>query len=93
MGRTFKISNNFEKVEIEKKSVVIPKSKKNKFLLAKFINIGYYLIIPILIGVFFGIFVDKIFQTQPFFLTVFLFLGMVGCFYNLAKLIEEVKNI
>jgi len=92
MKKIFKVSANFEKVKIEKRSNV-SKNKKNKFLLAKFINIGYYLIIPILVGIFLGISLDEIFHTQPFFLIVFLFFGVVSCFYNLARLIEEVKNI
>ena len=44
------------------------KSKVKKDLgLAKYMDIGYYLIIPIIFGIFFGLFLDKQFKTGKIF--------------------------
>ena len=63
--------------------------KSNDLLLAKSLNIGYYLITPILIGVFFGVAVDNVFKTQPRFALIFLIVGVTSTFYNLFKLVKD----
>lgn len=67
-------------------------SKKNlkaNLLLAKYFNVGYYLIAPLLLGVFLGLGVDHVLGTKPLFTLIFLGLGLVSTFYNLRKIIKE----
>jgi F0F1-type ATP synthase assembly protein I len=71
----------------EKKSK--EKISENDFLLAKSINMGYYLIVPILVGVFIGVALDKYFKTESRFAALFLFLGVLSTFYNLFKLVKD----
>lgn len=72
----------------------IRKNKKNFpiFPLAKFLDIGYYLIIPILLGLIIGFLIDSYFKTQPFFTIFLIFLGMVSSFYNLWRLVNKISN-
>ena len=66
------------------------KSKNKKDFFSEYINInvGYSLIIPILIGVIIGITLDNKFHSKPVFIVFFIFLGTVLSFYNLFKLIK-----
>lgn len=64
-------------------------NKNEKILLAKSLNIGYYLITPLLVGVFSGYWLDKVFRTKPMFLLLFFGLGVIGSFYNLWKTVQE----
>ncbi|MCL4364385.1 AtpZ/AtpI family protein [Patescibacteria group bacterium] len=66
-------------------------SEKDKILVAKSMNIGYYLITPLILGVFFGFWLDRVFKTKPILLLVFFAFGIVGSFYNLWKYVNETK--
>lgn len=63
--------------------------KEDNLLLANSLNIGYYLITPLLIGVFFGVVVDRFFDTKPLFTVSLIVCGVIGTFYNLAKLTKR----
>ena len=63
-------------------------TKKNFFTDYININVGYSLIIPILLGVIIGLILDSRFQSKPVFTVFFIFLGTVSSFYNLFKLIK-----
>ncbi len=52
------------------------------------INVGYNLVTPILLGVIIGLILDSNFKSKPVFTIFFIFLGTVGSFYNLFKLIK-----
>jgi F0F1-type ATP synthase assembly protein I len=66
------------------------KNTKNDYLLiVKSLNIGYYIIIPILIGVFLGLQIDKNIHTKPIGVLVGITLGTIASFYNLFKMIEK----
>ena len=52
------------------------------------INVGYSLVIPILIGVIIGLTLDNKFHSKPVFTVFFIFLGAVSSFYNLFRLIK-----
>ncbi|HEX7542740.1 MAG TPA: AtpZ/AtpI family protein [Patescibacteria group bacterium] len=66
------------------------KSKEKKDFFSEYINIniGYSLIIPILVGVIVGLVLDNKFHSKPIFTVLFIFLGTVSSFYNLFKLIK-----
>lgn len=66
---------------------------KNNLKVANYFNIGYYLLTPIIIGIFIGKVVDNLLKTN-FFLLMMLILGITGTFYNLYKIYidERRKN-
>ena len=57
--------------------------------ISKYINIGYYLLIPILVGVFLGVYIDSKFATKPRYTLVFLLLGTALTIYNLFNLSKK----
>lgn len=61
----------------------------NNLVLAKSLNIGYYLLTPLLVGVFLGLALDKVFQTHGVFVVILILLGTISSFYNLYKLTKE----
>ncbi len=72
------------------KALANPKKTKkaNNFLLAKYFNIGYYLITPLIIGVFLGFFLRSLTRIEGFIIGGIVF-GALGTFYNLFKLTKE----
>jgi F0F1-type ATP synthase assembly protein I len=92
MSKYYQINKTFDlkSVErIEKKAVITKKTFWEKKSLEKYLNIGYYLIIPIIIFLIIGNWLDKIFKTKPIFILVFLFFGVLSSFYNLYRLVKE----
>lgn len=63
--------------------------KVNKNLNFRYFNVGYYLLIPILIGIFLGINFDKWLHTKPVFTLIFIILGAASSFYNLFKITKD----
>ena len=63
--------------------------KSDSFDYTKYLNIGFYLAIPLLVGVFAGIKLDEIFNKKPLFTIVFIVLGAISTFYNLIRLTKE----
>ena len=67
--------------------------KKSSFnqlkLISNYLNIGFYLIIPLLASLYIGIKLDNCFKTKPLFTLVFIAIGLVVDFYELRKLIKE----
>lgn len=84
--RDFEIDKDF-KVKISSKKPKI--LSKNNFLLAKYFNIGYYIVTPLLLGVFLGLVADYYLKTKPLFTALFLLLGTVSAFYNLYKIVKD----
>lgn len=64
-----------------------PKKKVNNFLLAKYSGIGYYLITPLLIGVFLGLYLDGRLGTH-YLVVIGITVGMIGSIYNLLRLLK-----
>lgn len=85
----FTVSRNFNIKEVKKEEKQKKIPRKLDFSFVNFLNIGYYLITPLLAGVFFGLLTDNFFRTKPVFITIFIFLGAVGTFYNLGKIVRE----
>lgn len=80
----YKVGKDFE-VELHKLDI----KKKKKSTVANHIDIGYYLVTPMLIGVIVGLYLDSRFKSKPLYTMIFLFLGVVGMFYNLWKVTKE----
>ena len=68
---------------------VVKKEKKNTKWTMKYMNVGYYLAVPLLVGVFLGNWLDNIFHTKPVFVLVLIFIGMIAAFYNLYKITKD----
>lgn len=69
-----------------------PKSKQgNGHGLHEFgnLNLGFYLVTPLLAGVLLGSYLDGRFGSRPVWTLVFIFLGMAAMFYNLFRLIKK----
>ncbi|MCX7956106.1 MAG: AtpZ/AtpI family protein [Patescibacteria group bacterium] len=81
-----------------KKDKEISENKNNKknnidfFSLAKFSNIGYYLVVPIFLGLFLGFFLDFLLKTKKIFFTIGLLIGLIGTFYNFKKIYNQFKK-
>lgn len=65
-----------------------PALKKSKMDLANSMNIGYYLLTPLLIGVFFGLYLDGRLGTN-YLVVIGILIGSIGSFYNLIKLLKQ----
>jgi len=57
--------------------------------LAKYSSLGYYLVTPLLLGVFFGVLVDKALHIAPSGVICGVLLGTIATFYNLYRLTKE----
>lgn len=72
-----KTSKNKSKSEISK-----------NILLAKYSNIGYYLVTPILIGVFLGLYLDGRLGTN-YLVVIGIIIGSISTIYNLFRLLKQ----
>lgn len=86
--KKFAIGKAFDMQEKAEKQKAIKNAHSN-FLLAKYIGIGYYLGVPLLIGVFLGLVVDHFLKTKPLFIIIFIIIGTIGTFYNLFKITKD----
>ena len=57
--------------------------KKTPYLL---IDIGFYIIGPLLIAIPIGLYIDRTFQTKNIFTLMLIFLGFISTIYNLIRL-------
>lgn len=90
--QTYTIINKKGDVEfIEKdtskryKNVSIPFS-------SKYANLGFFLITPMLIGIFAGKYLDKRYGTGTLWTTFLLIFGTITTFYNLFKFIKDATD-
>lgn len=74
--------------KVSKSALSRKDSSLGKFNL-EYLNLGYYILTPILAGVFLGLVLDKLLATKPVFLLILLLLGTVASFYNLFKLTKN----
>ncbi len=79
--------------EIKKRSLE-KKKKKTKGNLSPFwgidyLNIGFYLVTPIVVGVILGLVIDNRFGTRPTFIVALILIGSVASIYNLIKLTKK----
>ncbi len=52
-------------------------------------QVGFYLVTPLIMGVLLGAGIDKAFNTKPTGILFMIFLGTVGTFYNLVRIIQR----
>jgi len=64
------------------------KRQNDNNTVAKFLNLGYYIITPIVVGIIFGLLLDKALNSSIY-VKIFLFIGIAGTFYNLVKIVRE----
>lgn len=92
MKKTFyKIGIDLKIKKVDNDSQIKSKKILDEIPLAKSLNIGYYLITPLLVGIFFGFWLDKVLGTKPIFFLLLFSLGVVSSFYNLFKIVKEFK--
>lgn len=72
-------------IEVKQKK----ENKKNTDRIIKNMNVGYYLAVPLLVGVFLGQWIDKVFDTKPVFTLTLIIIGMIAAFYNLYKILKD----
>ena len=73
----------------------MPPSEPRKFdfrKLAALSSIGLLLPSSIAVGLFFGYFLDKILDTAPWLLLIFLILGIVSGFLSLFRALRKLKD-
>lgn len=77
------IRQTLEKKEKEKKS------EMDLEVVGRYMNIGYMLVIPMLLGVLLGIYLDTKFHTKPLFTVGLIVLGAIISIYNLFSLVRN----
>lgn len=84
----YKIGDDF----VLKKTLGPQVKKIKKILPTKFlmIDVGMYIIIPILIALPIGLYLDKLFKTRNLFTLVLIFIGFISSIYNLVKLTKKI---
>jgi len=87
--RFFEIKNDFLLKKVEKKPEI--KKKKNKPAKLLLIDVGFYIIIPILLAVPAGLYLDSFFKTKNIFTLVLIFFGFICTIYNLIRLTKKLN--
>lgn len=60
--------------------------KNNNLLIVNSLGIGYYIIVPILVGTFLGYWIDNKFHIKPIAVLIGIITGTIASFYNLFKM-------
>jgi len=88
--KKFIVNNSFKTVEVESIDKNSKTDKINlKKLLPVYFNLGFYLITPVLVGVFLGLYLDSRLKTKPSFVLAGIILGTLALFYNLFKIYKD----
>lgn len=80
------MNENFE-IGLSKKSRKTIQTTRDLGYL-KYLNIGFYLITPLLVGILVGAYADERLRSKPVGVTIGIVIGAVSTFYNLFKLIK-----
>ncbi len=71
------------------KPILRYKLTSNKFSVVNYFNIGYYILTPIIIGVFSGLIIKQLFRQSDVLILIFIFIGMIASFYNIWKIYKD----
>lgn len=74
------------------KEMEIKEKKSDWFIDPTYLNLGFYLITPLVVGVFLGLYLDNKFRTKPAFTLLFILLGLISTFYNLFKILKNAQQ-
>lgn len=92
MKKYLKVDNKFdikEHLQYQNNTKRQKKDKNLNLLSASSLNIGVYLITPILLGVIIGYNLDIYLKRKPLFTIFFIILGAISSFYNLFRFTKE----
>ncbi len=78
-----------KKGQVNKSTIEKTTDKSDSFDYSKYMNIGFYLAIPLVLGVFGGLKLDDVFDKKPMFTIICIVLGAIATFYNLIRLTKE----
>lgn len=95
--KRLKIGHDLDLGKISEKTIQQEEARKKKiknksesdFSLLGNLNLGFYLVTPLISFLIFGIILDNILHTRPILTLVFIILGTIGSFYNLIKFVKE----
>lgn len=73
-------------IEIKKRQ-----RRENSWTSIEYMNVGYFLIVPILLGIGTGLVLDKILKSKVF-IVPGIILGTIASFYNLWKLVKDIDK-
>lgn len=65
------------------------KNEKPVFTLSKYLNLGWSLVAPLILGIVLGIYLDRLFGSKNVFVLGGIILGFVVSIYNLWKLTKD----
>ena len=78
-------------LDIKKTKNLLKKEQKPNLDLANFLNIGYYLFVPLLLGAFLVVVIDRSLKTN-YWTVVLILLGFVASIYNLYNLTKRAVD-
>lgn len=84
LGKDLKLKSS-----VEKQKNTDSNMQNESFALAKYTSLGYYLLTPLLGGVFLGLLIDKYFNYSPCGVIGGIILGSIATFYNLYTITKE----
>ena len=93
--KEFKIGSDFELHTLKNKSHkglilrVNEVAKKSNFLELQYMNLGFTLVTPIILGVFLGSYIDSLLHSRPIATIMILVLGVFLSFYNLFRMLKK----
>lgn len=84
-----RVNSSFAIEPFHQKKVVL---KEDKSQLMDAMNVGVYLVVPLLVGLGIGIILDTKLGTKPICIIFGLLMGSVGSFFNLIKIVREFSK-
>ncbi|MBP9691160.1 AtpZ/AtpI family protein [Candidatus Woesebacteria bacterium] len=66
-----------------------PDSRDTRYIPPEYFNLGMYFLIPILLGLTIGLYLDKRFDREGLFTILMMSLGVFAAFYNLYSLTKK----
>jgi len=69
-----------------------PRIKKESFRLIEMMDLGVYFVVPLLVGLGIGAFIDSKLGSKPVGVVCGLIFGMLSFFFNLLKIVREFSH-